>query len=260
MSRILALVLALVSCFDPQGGRPAGDVSSSSSTSAVASTTTVVVPDPSTTSGQVPTSAADTTTTTSGSTSGDTTSQLLDMPGETCPIWSEFAWGPCGDAGACDAGHDCWLASSGWLCLPECREDAECADACSPSGDTRCDAGVCRPMCTISQDCALGYTCDGGTCVLPSDCGPGSGKDAWHPCDAMGLCAQGTCVTEIDAGSVCAPSCETCSMDEDALVCGVVLGVSTCGPVDLCRIECTSDTNCVPGMQCAVSAGTCVWP
>lgn len=258
MSRILVLALALASCFNPPVGRPADDTTSS--TSAAESTTTMVVPDPSTTSGQVPTSstsAADTTT--SGSTSGDTTFQPLDMPGETCPIWSGFTWGPCGDAGACDADLACWLSSAGWLCLPECREDVDCVDACAPSADTRCDAGVCRPMCTISQDCAAGYMCDGGTCVLSSDCGPGPGVDAWHPCGPMDTCAVGTCVTEVDAGSVCVPSCDACSAGEVASICGVSLGESACGPVDLCRIECTSDEACAPGMRCAMS-GACVWP
>lgn len=260
MSRILALVLTLASCFDPHGGRPTDDTTSS--TSAAASTSTVVVPDPSTTSGQVPTSstsAADTTT--SGSTSGDTTSQPLDMPGEMCPIWPGFAWGQCGEAGMCEAGHGCWLAPTGWLCLPECREDAECADACSPSGDTRCDAGVCRPMCTITMDCAFGYMCDGGTCVMSSPCGPSLNID-YGPCDAMGVCITGTCVSEVGVGSICLPTCSYCQYNEQAMACNVPLGEATCGvePNVNCRLECAIDKDCAPGMRCATTEGVCVWP
>lgn len=272
-SLVIGASLLVAACFKPVGA-PAREAS----TSAAAADATVT----SNASGaklDVGTIDADTTAATSGAdvptgtshtmsmtTSGAPLSELdaggharADLP-PACEHEPGAAWGACGDGGACATQDTCWLASSGWVCVPTCRSDTECVGECALGASPKCDAGRCRAACTgpDAEPCLWGSQCDAasGACVWPSDCGPGPGKGAWHPCGPGNECPVDTYCIADGKTSVCVPSCP-CPFA--AVVCDTTIGPVECGDADLCKIVCDADAECPAGMRCG-AAGACAWP
>lgn len=76
---------------------------------------------------------------------GSPCDQATDCKSEFCTtIEQELQVKQCVDECPCDDGEFCF---SGAFCVKECEADRDC-----PSG-AGCDAGLCKPVCTSSDDC-----------------------------------------------------------------------------------------------------------
>ncbi|MHB8417787.1 MAG: hypothetical protein ACYDCL_06910 [Myxococcales bacterium] len=184
--------------------------------------------------------------------------------------------GHTGDGGGGDGGPSC-LASSdcdgGLVCLASDGGAGQCGP-CATNGQCapqqQCDPGahgcVFLPgwgdQCSLNGDCSLGQFCKQGLCVTGSQvtvCTNGN-------CPTGQRCNQANQVCEQDLGclgnSYC-PAGESCNLGTRACqpTCTAADAAQICQPAQRCVnsicVDCTSDADCGPGIQCNVAEGRC---
>lgn len=182
--------------------------------------------------------------------------------GGLCEQAPGLVWGPCNDAGSCDAGPGtfCIQGQIGNICAPAC-DDGGCPDlGCEMAGECL-PTGACVPDCTSDADCTVGMVCDSaiGVCVWPTDdCAPAL-SELWGPCPD-GSCKEGLCTSGPGGETLCVPSCVdgvACTPSE----CGPPSPAPICQTSGLCGYACDLDHPCDDGQAC-VSQGpisVCMW-
>jgi Cys-rich repeat protein len=167
----------------------------------------------------------------------------------------------CTSNAQCGAGTICTTIG----CCPGCHSDADCSSTelctinpagnfCSPKTmstnppSAQPDGKIISPVankvgpaqhCSANSDCAAGWSCNAGTCLLPcsttADCGPGA------------TCTAGRCYN--DGASNCGSAgLATCAADYQ---CGTGRVCLTGG----CHKTCTANSECPLGQAC--SGGAC---
>lgn len=109
-----------------------------------------------------------------------------------------------------------------------CSENSEClSNVCSPEGGT-CEASPAGGPCKENSDCASSNTCTEGTCVIPTEPGPGDGKGAGENCTQDSDCLSDVCTEggTCDVGGQGAP----CRSNTDCAV------GSACGTDHTCHL------------------------
>jgi V8-like Glu-specific endopeptidase len=168
-----------------------------------------------------------------------------------------------GDAGQCASGEVCTAAGgSCGTCVPsaifgsahglgeECTDDASCR-----SGHCTLRAGIheCTSPCAPADpQCAAGFVCEMGNCVLDHAQPPGG------VCHDTSDCLNGICVSVGTRGWCTQPDC-TMSMCGAGFTCSAVGTDHVCTPtLALPGEACTSDAGCTSGLcYMGVCSATC---
>jgi len=181
--------------------------------------------------------------------------------------------GSCSSDSQCLPGEICHRSEGYCFSPPEpCTLDLHCPrdQFCNP------DTGACRfydSACESAEDCASGYQCQEGSCVLPCDgrCGGGYICEGIScvapPCEGssdcpleLPLCDEGRCAP---APSSCEPACganERCVLGScEPAPCG---DGPACSNGSVCVegqcIGCQADGQCGEGRRCDLNTSTCV--
>lgn len=198
-----------------------------------------------------------------GSNTCNSSGQCLKDRGQTCSGAGECASNFCSPDGfccnnACSGGGVCQVCSSGTCGNVPVATDPfdQCTHACNGSGS-------CGTNCDEDTDCASGYYCSGGNCVVQ-----GGGGDA---CTSSNQCGSGL-VCSVDGvccNSTCSGTCESCLNAENG---GAGQGVcapspqhtdyaSECAPGSCsgsssCGTSCSQDSHCDGTAWC--NGTTCI--
>lgn len=176
-------------------------------------------------------------------------------PDTECPAQSAST---CGSSGAgCNGSNNspgCILWSQGTQCIgPSCMNGMQTTPGqcngtgtCVPGMTSSCGAYVCSGSscltnCTMggNADCAQGYTCSMGICVMQS----GNGS----PCTTPGQCQSGFCVDGVCCNNACTGLCRACDVSGSIGTCAYVLSNSD------------PDNEC-PSTQVCNGSGACMAP
>ncbi len=185
----------------------------------------------------------------------------------------------CAGGRACPAGSACIENSE--ICLAACNPSADPSAACERRGTICGIAGmiaVCIPACRERADCAPGEVCDDGAqcrdplatprggCRINQDCGPAEWCRQEHVfgfpggqctdirCDVGEECwGGGLCVMHTAPNGLSRQVClARCASDGDCRA-GYACADTACRP------RCESDAHCIdPLTRCDVGSGLCV--
>jgi hypothetical protein len=179
--------------------------------------------------------------------------------------------GPCDEATSrvCPAGQRCMGTTcvDGYPLTSEVAPGGTCDDQHQCNSQGYCLEGKCQARvalggsCVSSNVCAVGSYCDinAGKCAGPPPPGqPCATDQAVKPCDAKGVCENGTCVALPGAGQACyEPSGGACA---PGFWCRVDMPVGSLTRV--CEAVSSSYTNCQNQYQCgdgyACELGKCL--
>ncbi|KAM8927861.1 IgGFc-binding protein-like [Pelodytes ibericus] len=163
---------------------------------------------------------------------------LCSGTGDICLILHSFAKA-CQDAGVTIKQ---WRTPS--FCPFNCPEHSRykpCADICSTSCSSMYDIASCPTSCSEGCQCDNGYFYQGGSCVLPQECGCYYNKSYYRANQTVVSpdCSQ-RCTCNSGLSMICEPF--ACAADE---MCTVVEGAMTCINVDPCKpITCRNKETC----------------
>jgi hypothetical protein len=155
-----------------------------------------------------------------------------------------------------------------------CGTDAQCASTYCRGSGVSTNGEVCG---ACAQRVADGAACDpkSPACAVTSACIPASGGktatcmavvvvDLGGPCDTTHLCGGGAfcdgttkkCVARADLGAACSivTDCKT------GLACSQKVCVTAKKAGESCSVDANDNTDCLQGLYCDTTSGTCMQP